>query len=191
MKKDPLSIGLCFLAIALSINLMTYDVLKDSLYLSCLLGVAGIAFMEWGVKDTEPVKQDYFSSSSLIMFGYSILGFIILLLIDFVSINLSLVETLSVADRVQYGIAISINEESFFRGAFLEWLLVNTSFEGGSIVVSSIFFTAYHFFVTRFDPSQLAFVFVGGLILGKIYCLTRRLWPSSLTHILHNVRKVL
>ncbi|GAG95430.1 unnamed protein product, partial [marine sediment metagenome] len=190
MKKDPLSIGLCFLAIALSLNLMTYDVLFQPLFISCMLGVAGIAFMEWGVKDTDPVAQNYFSSSSLVMFGYTILGFIVLSLIGFVGVNLSIIDTLSVADKIQYGIAISINEESFFRGAFLEWLLANTGWEGGSIVVSSVFFTAYHFYVTGFVWSKLAFIFLAGIVLGKIYCQTRRLWPSSLTHILHNVRMV-
>jgi len=191
MKKDPLSIGLNFLAIALCLNLMTYDILKDSLYISCFLGIAGIAFMEWGVRDTDPVKHDYFSTSSLVMFGYSILGFIVLGLVGYVGVNLSIIDTLSIADKVQYGIAISINEESFFRGAFLEYLLANTGWEGGSIIVSSLFFTGYHLWVTRFDLGLLAFIFIAGLILGKIYCATRMLWPSTLTHILHNVRKVL
>ena len=197
MKKDPISVALAIIGISLSIYFMTFDSLFKNAIISALLGIGGIALMEWSVKDTDPVGQDYFSSSTLVQLGYSVLGFIVLTAIGLIGVNLSLVnlsliKTLSVSDKVLYGAVISINEEVFFRGGFLEWLLANTGgFEGISIVISSAFFTAYHLAVTQAEFGSLTFIFVAGLILGKIYCATRRLWPSSLTHLLHNIRLVL
>ena len=197
MKKDPVSVVLAIIGISLSVYFMTYEALFQSAVISGFLGVAGIAFMEWSIKDTDPVKKNYWSAITLVHLGYGVLGFVLLTSMGLIGVNLSLVnlsliESLSMSDKILYGVVISINEESFFRGGFQGWLMTKTGgFETASTIISAAFFTVYHLAVTQAEWGSLTFIFLSGIILGKIYSSTRMLWPSTLTHLLHNVRLVL
>ena len=74
-----------------------------------------------------------------------------------------------------------IAEEVVFRGAVCRSLLKKGVSTGLTVLISAMLFGLIHF-----NPAQIPFAFVMGLVLGYIYCRTGSLVPTIITHILNN-----
>ncbi|MBR3456074.1 MAG: CPBP family intramembrane metalloprotease [Bacteroidaceae bacterium] len=72
-------------------------------------------------------------------------------------------------------------EEVVFRGAVCRSLLRKGVPTGLTVLISAMLFGLIHF-----NPAQIPFAFVMGIVLGYIYCRTGSLVPTIITHILNN-----
>ena len=74
-----------------------------------------------------------------------------------------------------------IAEEVVFRGAVCRSLLKKGVPVGLTVLISAMLFGLIHF-----NPAQIPFAFIMGLLLGYIYCRTGSLVPTIIAHILNN-----
>ncbi len=79
------------------------------------------------------------------------------------------------------GVITGISEELLFRGFLLRHLLLNFKSPVKAIVVSALAFALLHFNYIQMIP--LIFF---GLVLGVMYYITGKLWPSILMHTINN-----
>lgn len=94
---------------------------------------------------------------------------------------------LGVIDMALFSGLMAIVEEQFFRGEIFEWLTNRMPAPGLAIILSSAFFTAYHFQIYGSNIDSLLYVFVGGVVLAWAVYRSRRLAPASLAHLTNNV----
>ncbi len=74
-----------------------------------------------------------------------------------------------------------IAEEVVFRGAICRSLLKKGVPTGLTVLISAMLFGLIHF-----NPAQIPFAFLMGLMLGYIYCRTGSLVPTIIAHIINN-----
>lgn len=72
-------------------------------------------------------------------------------------------------------------EEAVFRGAILRTLLRSMNSRWGAIAISALIFSIIHM-----NPAQMPFAFLGGLLLGWLYCRTGSIVPGVVYHWTNN-----
>ncbi len=119
---------------------------------------------------------------------YAILSMIILVLANFLLGGKTVYNTLSI-NILEYSmltlIIQSTLEEFVFRGVILKSILNETK-ESYAIIISSILFSAVHYFNPNIDLLSLVNIFFAGILLGYIYLKTNSLLPAIAFHITWN-----
>lgn len=87
----------------------------------------------------------------------------------------------SVLGVLVIGVVGPIAEEVVFRASILGYMLRKGVDKWGAIIVSSFIFGIMHF-----NPAQIPFAMIVGIILGVIYYRTGNILLTSLIHILNN-----
>lgn len=110
-------------------------------------------------------------------------GAILILSQQFVSVTMSVWQR-----NLSIGMA-PFTEEFFFRGLILGAFLVNRNAVAIALglFMSSLGFAVFHFYVYSIaDPAMFTILFVGGLVLGLCYVITRRLDCCIIAHLFNN-----
>ena len=94
--------------------------------------------------------------------------------------------SLNIAGMLAIAIIGPIAEEVVFRGAVCNSLLKKGVPTGLTIFISATIFGLVHF-----NPAQIPFAFLLGLVFGYLYCRTGSLVPSIIAHILNNTVSVI
>jgi len=78
----------------------------------------------------------------------------------------------------------AICEELFFRGFLLRGLRSSIG-TASAVVISGIVFAVFHFFIFKFVATAML-----GIILGSLCWRSKSIWPSMISHALHNALMV-
>jgi membrane protease YdiL (CAAX protease family) len=77
-----------------------------------------------------------------------------------------------------------VGEEIFFRGFLFAGLAKSRLGGTGAIVLSSLAWAVIH---VQYDPFDMAYIFLLGLVIGAFRLKTNSLWPPILMHALVNL----
>ena len=94
--------------------------------------------------------------------------------------------SLNIVGMLAIAVIGPIAEEVVFRGAVCNSLLKRGVPTGLTVFISATIFGLVHF-----NPAQIPFAFMLGLVFGYLYCRTGSLVPSIIAHILNNTVSVI
>lgn len=80
--------------------------------------------------------------------------------------------------------SIAVAEEMVLRGYFIPRLEELTGSTIESVLLSSVLFASYHVYLGIGGTLR---VFAMGIVLGIVFCLTRRLWPLIAAHMIWDI----
>lgn len=89
-------------------------------------------------------------------------------------------------DNVLVALLAGVSEELFFRGFIQEAFEKFFPMVGMAAIPSAVIFSLFHYEAVGNNPFALGVLFVGGLILGLVYSMTRNVGVPILAHALNN-----
>ena len=153
------------------------------------LGIIGIFGAYW----LNPVKlfdlKDYYLKDKVEGLKFLSLILITMVLVGscMAFLNVTFRLALSTTDLYLYFLASAIIEELFFRMFLIGFFETKTKLKGVGIIVSAFIFAIFHFDAYGHSLEMMLAMFLGGIVFGIIYLLSKDITITMVAHLFINI----
>ena len=153
------------------------------------LGIIGLFGAYW----LNPVKlfdlKDYYLKDKVEGLRFLSLILITMVLVGgtMAFLNVSFRLALSTTDLYLYFLASAIIEELFFRMFLVGFFETKTKLKGVGIIVSAFIFAIFHFDAYGHSLEMMLAMFLGGIVFGIIYLLSKDITITMVAHLFINI----
>ena len=153
------------------------------------LGIIGLFGAYWLNPTTLFDLKDYYLKDMVegLRFLSLILITMVLVGASMAVLNVSFRLALSTTDLYLYFLASAIIEELFFRMFLVGFFETKTKLKGVGIIISAFIFTIFHYDAYGHSLEMMLAMFLGGIIFGIIYLLSKDITITMIAHLFINI----